>query len=45
MLHKNKELAKNLISNVISLNKVNEGFELMKEKNARRIVIIDFNKE
>ncbi len=42
MVLKNIILAKKLISNVISLDQVNEGFELMKNSDARR-VIIDFN--
>ena len=42
LLHKNKELALGLVSNVISLKQINEGFQLMKSPSAKR-VIIDFS--
>ena len=36
---KNKELFKELVSNTISLQEVNEGFDLMRLPNAKRIII------
>ena len=43
-VNSNVEFAKNLVSDIISLEDVNKGFDLMKSGNTARI-IIDFNKQ